>query len=339
MVSQQDNGLLPLRHEYTQAWHGFDRNEVRQYLDYLEAHVRRIMTDRDAAMVQASTLSRELDNARREAARLHARVEELKKPPVRPEDLDERMHRTVTLAHARAEEITERAQVAAEKHWAESTEVSTALRDRYQKLIAELDVQAEALHAEHEHALTSTRAEVKKLTVDAARRREQMDAEAERKRRTIEREFDASMTAQRAALEKHIADQRSASKNQAERRLAEATAEAKRRLDEATAEAKRRLDEATTAAAQRTTAATRKVERLAELREQARASLLQADEVLKRSEAALSPLKDEGLIAAASRPVGGDAAKPAEKKGVAEAKPSPVLSGVKPVPAAAKASS
>jgi hypothetical protein len=53
----------------------------------------------------------------------------------------------------------------------------------------------------------------------------------------------------------------------------------------------------------------------------------------------LSPLKDEGLIAAASRPVGGDAAKPAEKKGVAEAKPSPVLSGVKPVPAAAKASS
>jgi hypothetical protein len=187
------------------------------------------------------------------------------------------------------------------------------------------------LHAEHENALTSTRAEVKKLTVEAAQRRELMDADAERKRRTIEREFEASMTAQRAALAKHIADQSTASKNQAERRIAEATTEAKRTLDEATAEAKRRLDEATTTAAQRTMAATRKVERLAELREQARASLREADEVLKRSEAALVPLNEESVIAAASRPVGGDDAKPAEKK--PDAKPSPTPNGQKPVPA------
>jgi chromosome segregation ATPase len=319
MVSERDNGLLPLRREYAQVWHGFDRNEVRQYLDHLEAHVRRITTDRDAAMAQASALAREVETERREMVKLQSRVEELKKPPERLEDLDERMQRTATLANARAEEITSRAQVAAEKHWSESTEVSTKLRERYQKLINDLDTQAEALHAEHENALKSTRAEVSKLTVEAARRREQMDAAAELKRRNIEREFASTMAAQRAALEKHIADQSTASKNQAERRIAEATAEAKRRIDEATAEAKRRLDEATTTAAQRTTAANRKVERLAEIREQARASLRAADEVLKRSEAAMVPLKDESKIAAASKPVG-DA---------------PATNGHKPSPAAA----
>lgn len=320
MVSERDNGLLPLRREYAQVWHGFDRNEVRQYLDHLEAHLRRIMTDRDAAMAQASTLSRELENSRREMTKLGARIEELKKPPERLEDLDERMQRTVTLANARAEEITARAEVAAEKHWAESTEVSTKLRERYQKLIDDLDVQAEALHAEHDNALKSTRAEVQKLTVEAAQRREAMDTEAERKRRSIEREFETSMANQRATLEKQIADQHQASKNQAERRIAEATAEAKRRLDEATAEAKRRLDEATTTAAQRTTEATRRVERLAELREQARKSLREADEVLKASEAALVPLREESGIAAASKLVGGDEPAPSSAAAVADKK-------------------
>jgi chromosome segregation ATPase len=349
MVSERDNGLLPLRREYAQAWHGFDRNEVRQYLDHLEAHLQRIMTERDSAMAQASTVSRELENTRRELTKLHARVEELKKPPQRLEDLDDRMQRTAYLANARAEEITSRAEVAAEKHWAQSAEVSTKLRERYQKLINDLDVQAEALHAEHENALKSTRSEVQKLTVEAAQRREQMDGEAERKRRKIEREFEASMSAQRTALEKQIADRHQASKNQAERRIAEATAEAKRRLDEATAEAKRRLDEATTSAAQRTTAAARKVERLAELREQARASLRQAEEVLKTGEAALGPLQEETLVAAASKPVGGNEPKDVEAKPTVEEtagtktpatpKSNPATNGHNPAPQIAKTAS
>src|SRR3954465_9167707 len=54
MVPERDpaatalNGLLPLRREYTQAWHGFDRNEVRQYLDHVEAQLRRVLSERAA---------------------------------------------------------------------------------------------------------------------------------------------------------------------------------------------------------------------------------------------------------------------------------------------------
>jgi cell division septum initiation protein DivIVA len=285
-----------LKREYNQVWHGFDRGQVLQYLDHVEVNLRRVMADRDAAMAQASTLSRELENSRAEILRLRSRVEELKRPPERIEDLDERMQRTADLANARAEEIVTRAQVAAEEHWAKSTDVSSQLRERYQKLITALESHAEALEAEHTNALESTKAEVRKLTTEAARRRTALDIEAERKRRTVEHDFEQAMTAQRTTLEKHIADQQTASKNQAERRISEATAQAKRLVDDATTKAKRLVAEATAEAERREADANMKVQRLNSLSEQAVARLRRANEVLARSQESLEPLREESVV-------------------------------------------
>jgi colicin import membrane protein len=305
MVSDRDNALIPLRREFSQAWHGFDRSQVLQYLDHLESHLRRLQADRDSATAHSGTLARELENARRELGQLRSRVEELKKPPERLEDLDERMQRTAQLAYTRAEEITHRAQVAAEENWAATSEISTRLRERYNALLAEVDAQAEILQQEHQSALEVTRAEVQRLTVEAARRREQLDAEAERKRRAVEREFEAKMSAERSALEKHIADQRTASKNQAERRLAEAAAEAKRLVDEATVKAEQLVADATAEANRRIAEATREVERLARIHEQARTRFTKAGDVLAGNEEALAPLEDEDAeLRKLSRPIG-----------------------------------
>jgi cell division septum initiation protein DivIVA len=296
MVPERDNALLPLKREYNQVWHGFDRGQVLQYLDHVEVNLRRVMADRDAAMAQASTLSRELENSRAEILRLRSRVEELKRPPERVEDLDERMQRTADLANARAEEIVTRAQVAAEEHWAKSTDVSSQLRERYQKLITALESHAEALEAEHTNALESTKTEVRKLTTEAARRRTALDIEAERKRRTVEHDFEQTMAAQRTTLDKHIADQQTASKNQAERRISEATAQAKRLVDDAATKAKRLVAEATAEAERREVDANRKVQRLNSLSEQAVARLRKANDVLARSDESLEPLREESVV-------------------------------------------
>lgn len=157
MASEQGNGPLPLRREFEQAWHGFDRAEVREYLDHVEQQLRRTMSDRDAAMAQASTMSRELENARREIGNLRSRVDELMQPPKRIEDLDERMQRAAHVANTRADEIINRAEVAAEEHWAHTTEVASKLRERYTSLLAELEAHAEALNAEHKTALDNTK--------------------------------------------------------------------------------------------------------------------------------------------------------------------------------------
>lgn len=297
MASDQDNRLLPLRREFGQVWHGFDRNQVTQYLHHLEAQIRQVLTERDSARSRVNSLSSELDSARREIATLRKRVEELKKPPERMEDLDERMQRTVELARSQADEIVARAKAAAEKNWAASSDISKKLHERYTSLLKVLDGHAEALQREHEEALAATKAEVERMTTEAMRHRQQLDAEAELKRRRIEQDFDAKMAAERSALEKHIADQKSASKNAAERRIAEATAEAKRLVEEASAKAERLVAEATADADRRTTEANDTVERLTKIREEARARLREADDVLRRSESVLVPVQEEAALA------------------------------------------
>ena len=314
-----ERALLPLKRDYNQVWHGFDRAQVLQYLDHVETNLRRVMADRDGAAARTAELSRELAGAQAEIIRLRDRVEELKKPPERLEDLDERMQRTVDLANARAEEIAERAQVAAEQHWTATTELSEQLRERYRKLLGKLESHAAALQTEQEHALKATKAEVFKLTTEAARRRTQLDIDAERKRRTVEHEFEQSMTTQRAALEKQVADERTASKDAAERRVAEATAEATRLVDEARAKAEKLVSDAMNTAERREGEANRKVQRLNALAEQAFVRVRKASELLTRHESFLDPLPAESSV---------DVSR--------EAGPATPTSAVPPAPAAAK---
>lgn len=334
MVHERDaameRALLPLKRDYNQAWHGFDRGQVLQYLDHVETNVRRIMADRDGAAARAAKLSRELDSAKAEILRLRTRVEELKHPPERLDDLDERMQRTVDLANSRAEEVTERARVAAEEHWTATTELSAKLRERYRKLLNELESHAGALRSEQDHALKATKAEVLKLTTEAARRRTQLDIEAERKRRTIEHEFEQTIATEKAALEKHIADRHTASKAQAERRIADATAEATRLVDEARTKARKMIADATAAAERREGEANRRVEVLNSLSGQAYARLRKADEVLARNQAALDPLPAESAVEVSASTRAPSAPQP----GAGSAKTIPAKVAARPAPAA-----
>ncbi|MPY99509.1 MAG: cell division protein DivIVA [Actinophytocola sp.] len=272
----------PSQREFTHHWNGYDRQQVRDYLQQVDEAMRQLRAERDQAVEQVNAVTRDLETEREETGKLRKRVDELMAPPENLEDLDQRMQRVGHLAYLKAEEVTTRAQTAAEENWKETAKASIALRERYRSLLKELDSQAEALHAEHRTALEQTRAEVQELTVDAVKHREQLDDEAERKRRSIEQEFDAHMAQQRAELEKYIADQRTASKNQAEKRLTEASAEAKQRVAEASHEADRRLKEANAVVA-----------RLSALSQDAHGRLRKADEVLSDAATTLEPTDEE----------------------------------------------
>ncbi|MGH3519804.1 MAG: cell division protein DivIVA [Haloechinothrix sp.] len=281
---KRDNALPRVPREFDHMWNGYDRNQVREHLDMIQADVRRLIAERDSALSQLNALSQQLESARAENGTLSERVEELSVPPKDLDDLDQRMQRVGHIAYLKADEITARAQTAAEENWKSTAQASIALRERYRSLLSELDAHAEAMHAEHRAALEETRAEVQQLTVDAVRRRDRLDAEAERKRRAIEQEFDAHMAAERGALDKYIADQQTASKNHAQRRIAEATTEAQRRIAEATKDANSRTAEANTI-----------IDRLAEIGADVRSRLSSADELLANSQAALEPLENELL--------------------------------------------
>jgi len=280
--SKRPDGPDPSQREFAHHWNGYDRQQVKEYLEQVDTAMRQLRAERDQAHEQVNSLTEELESEREHTGTLRKRVDELMAPPENLADLDQRMKRVGHLAYLQADEITTRAQTAAEENWKETAKASIALRERYRSLLKELDTQAEALHAEHRSALEQTRAEVQELTVDAVKRREKLDEEAERRRRAIEQDFEADMAQQRSSLEKYIADQRTASKQQAEKRLSEATAEAKQCVAEAKHEADRRLKEANAV-----------VERLSALSEDAHGRLRKADEVLADAEGKLEPTEAE----------------------------------------------
>lgn len=293
MSSEREYGLLPLHRNFAQARHGFDRNQVRQYVEYVENEVRQLLSERDAALTNASATSQELEDARSQNDELRARVDELNGPPETMEDLDERMQRAITVANERAADIVNRAQVAAEEHWQRTVEESQKLRERYSSLLSQLESHAEALHNEHEQMLDTTRSEVSELTEHAVTRRAQLDGEAEQRRRDVEQDFDETVRAQREEMDNYIAEQHSSAKSEAEQRIAEARTEAKRLVDEAKAESSHRLNEATTEAERLSNEAQAESDRLGKLHQQARERLRKAEEVLAGGDDALAPLDGE----------------------------------------------
>src|SRR5699024_10838358 len=278
---------------FTQARHGFDRNQVRQYMDYLENEVRQLISERDAALTRVNATSEQLEEVRAENTQLHTRVDELTKPPETMEDLDERMQRAITVANDRAADIVNRAQVSAEEHWQRTVEESQKLRDRYSSLLAQLESHAEALHSEHQQMLDTTRNEVTELTENAVTRRAQLDDESEQQRRSIEQEIDDTMSAEREKLQRYISEQHESAKTEAEQRIAEAKTEAKRLVDQAKSEANHRLNQATTEADRVTTEAQAESERLRTLQQQARERLRKAEQVLAGGNETLAPVDGE----------------------------------------------
>ncbi|MQA11951.1 MAG: cell division protein DivIVA [Pseudonocardiaceae bacterium] len=282
MPPEQDPELVPLNPGFDVVWHGFDRAQVFQYIEEVDGNVRLLAADRDAALSQVDELSDALQSARSEISKLHNRVDELCKAPRDEEDLDDRLRRMVRLANAQAGEITARAQAAAEHSLASTEELSNRLRERYTKLLADVDKQREEMQAEHKSVLEKARGEVQRLTNEAQQRRDKLDADTEARRKQLTEEFDAYLAEQHAALEKELADRRASSEAEAENRVREAQEEADRYLKEARAAADKREYEAN-----------QEVERLQALRREVLEQVRSAQQVLGKSASLLEPLEQE----------------------------------------------
>ena len=245
--------------------HGFDRNQVKQYLRRMEDDSLRNAADRDEARSRVAELAGELEIARREIKALTARLDQLTDSDTPDAE------RTLQVARTQAAEITARAKGAAETAWAGAEEASTALRDRYRRMLADLDRQHQELHADHKKIMDGVRQKAVEMTVAADKRRQDLDDQAEAERKRVQRQFDEDMAAKRAELTREVEAERARVADESRRIVADATAEAERRI----------------------AAATSQVERLSALREQLATRLRGTNDLLTRSAALLEPLEAE----------------------------------------------
>ncbi|WP_436493730.1 hypothetical protein [Actinokineospora sp. HUAS TT18] len=261
---------------FTVARHGYDRTQVREYVERTEADTLRLAAERDEARAAAADMSGRLEQARREIAALTERLDKIgtAAAAAAAPNAQERATRAVEVAKAQAAEITTRAQAAADTAWSAAEEASTALRERYQKLLADLDRQHDEIHAKHLSIMTDAQAKVEAMTTAAEAQQRQIDEQAERDRQRVEQAFQEDMSGKRAELHREIESARAASNEEARRRVQEATDEADKRIAVATSH----------------------VERLTALREQLAGRLRGTYDLLTKSTALLEPLEAEAEL-------------------------------------------
>jgi cell division septum initiation protein DivIVA len=293
MARLEDRELVPLKPGFDVVWHGFDRAQVKQYLDDLEDEIKLISADRNAALSQVADLTEQLRSAHGRITELGKQVTELVELPKNPDDLDDRCKRMVQLAHHQAAEITARAQAAATHSWSSAEDSAAKLRSGYEKLLGELDKQRQEVRAQHSQVVDQAKTQVVEMTTAATSRRHELDRQAEQHRLQIEAEFERAMANKRQALAKEIEQQRAESRAEAERRVREATDEAERRVRDATDRSDRKLRDTGDECTRRVSDATRQVQDLQSLRKRITEQLTAAHSLMRDATPLLDPLDDE----------------------------------------------
>jgi DivIVA domain-containing protein len=136
-----ERDLLPLGTGFDVVRRGYDRGQVEEHLDRVEADLRILTADRDAAVAQASELARALDRTRSHVEELRAQIDRLAAPPDSMEGLSERLQRMLRLAQDEAREMRSSAEQAARRTREEAD-------DRARRTVEEADEHARRTVAE-----------------------------------------------------------------------------------------------------------------------------------------------------------------------------------------------
>lgn len=239
---------MPAVSDFEVVRRGYDRAQVSEAIERLDADVRIALTDRDAAVARASDLASQLSAVHAEMESLRRKLATTAAPTY--ETMGERIAHMLRLAEEEAAEIrrtahtdtatlreeaqTMREQSEAEQHKAaaEQARVHEAAKREAAQVLTTANSKAAGILTEAERAATA-------LTTQAESQRAQLFRESNDRNKRIEADFEISVRARRGEANRAEAD-----------RLRTSTAEATKRVADATAEAARRMSEADTASAE-----------------------------------------------------------------------------------------
>src|SRR5690606_7775583 len=134
----EERELVPLGAGFDFEKRGYNRAQVDEHLERLDADIKMLMSDRDAAISQADDLARQLEAARIEIDDLRGQVERLAQPPTTIEGLSERLQRMLRLAQEEASDTKARAEAEASHIRAKAESDASAMRARYEQMLTEL---------------------------------------------------------------------------------------------------------------------------------------------------------------------------------------------------------
>lgn len=310
-----DRELIPLRPAFDIARRGYDRVQVDDRIDELQANLRIVTADSEAGAAQAAELSWQLEAARQELDEARRELRLLSKPPHTVEGMSERVKRMLRLAQEEAAEVRAKADAAATERLAEAERNTSGLRTRYEEMIADTKRRRSEMEAEHEGVITQakqqaaeTLAQAKKQAADTVAQAKQqagqttaqatkqsaetiarakqlaakLESESAAKRKQVEEDFEITMSARRSEVTRAMAEEETTSKTEAQRRVDEASEVARRVVTDADQRSTTMISEAT-----------QRVENLRILRHQVAEQLRSVSTTIDNAFQHLAPLPEE----------------------------------------------
>ncbi|WP_290062914.1 DivIVA domain-containing protein [Amycolatopsis solani] len=186
------------------AWRGFNRAQVKEYVDWAEAEIRRLTAERDAARRRGAELAEQ-------NGELRVKIDRISRTPIAPDALQERSRRMIELTREEATEITAQATETAARIVREAEAEAVRLTAEERRLVAEAEAERDRHRAEHEELIRA-----------AEQRRRDLDEAAAHRRAELEEDHKRAMTIRRAEAMRELAAQDEAARAKADQLVAEA---------------------------------------------------------------------------------------------------------------------
>src|SRR5215210_2896163 len=237
-MSDPRRDLLPIheaQHSFDVVLRGYDRSQVAETIERLEADFRIALADRDAAVHRSSDMASQM-------SAMHAEMESLRRKAATAaaptfENISERIQHMLQLAEEEAGEIRRAAEADAMALREQTAAEERALLERHAAGQTEVErMLAEARHnAEQIAAKAQIRAD--ELVAKAQERVARLDAESQARRAKVEEDFDIAQRSRRAEAARAEEERERVSTQAARQRIAAAEQHAAGLVAEAEARA------------------------------------------------------------------------------------------------------
>jgi hypothetical protein len=230
--------LLPTheaQHSFDVVLRGYDRSQVADTIERLEADFRIAIADRDAAVGRSADLASQL-------SAMHAEIESLRRKAATAsaptfENISERIQHMLQLAEEEAAEIRHAAELDAQAVREQTAAEERALLERHAAGQAEVERMLAEARQSAEQIAQKAQLRADDLVAKAQERVARLDAESQARRAKEEEDFDIAQRARRAEAARAEEERERVSTQAARQRIAAAEQHSAKLVTEAEARA------------------------------------------------------------------------------------------------------
>src|SRR5215211_5647358 len=237
-MSDPRRELLPIheaQHSFDVVLRGYDRSQVADTIERLEADFRIAITDRDAAVSRSADMAGQLTALHNEIESLRRKAATATAPTF--ENISERIQHMLQLAEEEAGEIRRAAELDAHAVREQTAAEERALLERHAAGQAEIERMLAEARQNAEQIAQKAQIRADELVAKAQERVARLDAESQARRAKVEEDFDIAQRARRAEAARAEEERERVSTQAARQRIAGAEQQAAQMIAEAEARA------------------------------------------------------------------------------------------------------